>query len=172
MEYYRYKQTAIFADETSARAAKQHIQDGQFANIKLFVLTPTDKIDPIQEEKLEPEGDEIARSIVRDAVYGGAGGAAMGAIASLAAGAVEFSIFATFPIAATVAAISYGAVLGATSGSLIGENLKEEDFVSHLEQALTAGHWVVIAHSTDKASSKRISALLDKENAEQHLHVR
>lgn len=173
MEHYRYKQGAIFADETSARAAEQHIKAGHFADIKLFVLAPTKNISATDEEQLEPENAEAPNSVVRDAIYGAVGGAALGATASLVAGLAEFALFVSHPIALSLAVIGYGTVIGATSGSLVGEHLKEGLFVVVLENALQNGHWVVIAHAADKDTSTKIGAILDQEqNAEKHVHVR
>lgn len=170
MEHYHYKQAAIFADEVGARTAEQHIKDANFPDIKLFVLEPTKDLST-ESAKLEPEGKEIPKTVVHDAVYGGAGGAAVGAVASALAGLFHFTLFATHPVVATLASLGYGTALGATGGALVGENLKEDTFLSSIEGALENGHWAIIAHAPDKETSQKISDILAKEQgAEKRVH--
>lgn len=168
MEHFHYKHAAIFADETRARTVEQRINAVGFHDILLFVLPPTN--DPPEAGKqLEPEGDEIRHTIVRDAVYGGAGGAVTGAVVSVVAGAFKFALFISHPVVAGLAAIGYGTALGATGGAIVGNNIKEDLFVSVLEDALKTGHWVVIAHASDKETARKLGVLLEHVHGAENL---
>ncbi len=161
MEHYPYKNAAIFVDEQDARTVEQRINTVGFNNILLFVLAPSSQLISEDEVKLEPEGDEIRNTLVRDAVYGGAGGALTGAAASLAAGAFKLALFVSHPLMATLVALGYGTALGATGGAIVGENVKEDLFIGVLEDSLRQGQWVVITHAPDKETASKINVLLE-----------
>ncbi|MEZ5535976.1 MAG: hypothetical protein R3F02_10170 [Thiolinea sp.] len=161
MERYPYKQAAIFSREEDARCVQERISAVGFDNTLTFLLSPTSVAPDVDKQQLIPESDEIPGVMVRKAFYGGTGGALTGAAASMAAGAFKLALFASHPVLAGLAAIGYGTVIGATSGLLAGESLKEEVFVGVLEEALKQGQWAVIIHAPDKETARKIKVLLE-----------
>ncbi len=160
MEQYKYKQAAIFDNAADAQFLYQRIKRDEHSDTLVFLLSPADIGN--SDRILEPEGDQIASSIVKKAFLGGAGGGATGAAASLVAGALKLVIFASHPVLASLVAIGYGSALGATGGALIGENLKEDMFLGILEDALKQGHWVVIGHATTRDKAENIKTLMNE----------
>jgi hypothetical protein len=124
-----------------------------------LLLSPVDLAG--DEHKLEPEGDEIARTVVRRALYGGTGGALTGAAASVAAGAFKLTLFISHPVLASLVAIGYGTAFGATGGALAGEKIKEDMFIGALEDALKHGQWAVIIHTPDKETTQKVKVMLE-----------
>ncbi|MEZ5477640.1 MAG: hypothetical protein R3E95_09195 [Thiolinea sp.] len=171
MEHFPYKQAAIFATEADARLVEQRILKVDFPDLLVYLLSPDD-LDS-KDQKLDPENIPASKSeaVVRKAFYGGTGGALTGAAASLTAGTFKLALFASHPVAVTLAAIGYGATLGATGGAIIGKSLHAELFIGVLEEALGKGQWAVIVHAPDKETARKVSVLLEHvQGAENRVH--
>lgn len=151
MQHYPYKHAAIFANEVAAMNVADNIRQQDFSDTHLNILQPgPDPVDPGSRNK-----------IIRDAVYGGTGGAIGAAVASLGAASLKIAAFAFHPFLAGLAAVSYGTMLGSAGGTIYGK-LKTDTFLQVLDDALQHGHWVVIVHSTSQETDQRISQLLEQ----------
>jgi hypothetical protein len=151
MENFPYKHAAIFANEVAVRNVTDRIRQASFPDIQVVILQP------------DPEHtDPVIRSkIIRDGVYGSAGGAIGAAVASLGAASLKIAVFAIHPVLAGLAAVGYGTLLGGAGGTIYGK-LKSDAFLQALDEALKNGHWVVIVHSASQQTDQQVSQLLEQ----------
>lgn len=157
MEHYRYKQAAVFTTEEEALQAQEMVSHAGLNDIQTFLLSPKDLAG--DERRLEPEGDEVASTIVHKALEGAGVGAIAGAALSTGAGALQLALFMTHPVLATLAAIGYGSAIGAVGGALAGEKLGEDLFIGAVEDALKNGHWAVVVHAADEPTAHKVQSL-------------
>lgn len=151
MEHLPYKHAAIFANEVAAMNVAERIRQAGLPDIHLVILQPgTGQTDSAMRSK-----------IIRDGMYGSAGGAIGAAVASLGAVSLKIAVFALHPLLAGLAAVGYGTLLGGAGGTIYGK-LKSDAFLQALDEALQNSHWVLIVHSANQQTDQQISQLLEQ----------
>lgn len=151
MERFPYKHAAIFANKVAALNVADLIQQTGMPDIHLIILQPSpDHADP-----------KLRRKVIREGVYGSAGGAIGAALASAGATSLKIAVFAAHPFLAGLAAVGYGTLLGGAGGTVYSK-LKNGSFLQALDQALKNGHWVVIVHSASQRTDRIVTKLLEQ----------
>lgn len=151
MEHFPYKHAAIFANEVAAMNVAERIRQAGLPDIHLVILQPdTGQTDSTMRSK-----------IIRDGMYGSAGGAIGAAVVSLGAVSLKIAVFALHPWLAGLAAVGYGSLLGGAGGTIYGK-LKSDAFLQALDQALKNGHWIIIVHSASQQTDQQVSQLLEQ----------
>lgn len=163
MEQYTHKVSAIYADEAAARQALQILRDHGFPEKQLRIIGPHD-LRP--GAKLEPEGIEVSKEIVKDTLIGGGVGGAVGAAGSAAMGAAGVALFVTNPVLATLMIVGYAATIGGIAGAIKGVKIKETAYIAIVEDALKQGHWAIVAHARDNAEEAKARQLIAETVAE------
>lgn len=157
MEQYTHKVAAIYRDQSSANEALAHLRQGGFSDQQLRLLGPSDDQ---AERKLEPEGDDVAKTVLKDVAVGGGVGGALGLAGSAALGAAGIALFLTQPVAATLVIAGYSAGVGGVVGFLKGIKVKESVFLGAAEDAVRQGYWVLVAHGRDDDEEERARTLM------------
>lgn len=164
MELYPYKQAAIFVDEQTASKVEKQLTNLQLPKVKFFVLSPDLEDD---ENKLEPESNEIRNRFIRNALIGGVAGAFVGVIIYLILKSINPDFFIDNPALADITGLSViGSFIGAIIGVLFGAKIKEDAFLGTLQDTLKQGKWGVMVHAEDKAASAKITKIIEDMNIE------
>jgi len=166
MERFTHKLAAIYRDQSSAREAWGLLRQGGFPEAQLRLVGPTDAQ---TERKLEPEGEEVAMTVLKDTALGTGIGGALGLAGSAALGAAGLALFLSQPVAATLVIAGYSAGVGGVLGFLKGIKVKESLFVGAAEDALGRGYWVLVVHGRNEDEEKRAQALISETLAKETL---
>ncbi len=157
MEQFTHKVAAIYRDQSSARKAFEHLRQGGFPEEQLRLMGPSDAQ---AERKLEPEGDDVAKNVLKETAVGTGVGGALGLAGSAALGAAGIALFLSQPVAATLVIAGYSAGVGGVVGFLKGIKVKESVFVGAAEDAVRQGYWVLVAHGRDEDEENRARSLM------------
>lgn len=157
MEQYAEKVSAIYHDKNLAQQALEKLRQNGFSEDQLRIIGPHD---PLTGTKLEPEGEGMARHIIKDTLIGGGIGGALGAAGSAAMGAAQIALFVTNPIMGSLVITGYAAAVGSIVGAVKGVKIKETAYLGVVEDALKKGHWVVAVHAHDKEEEKKAHGII------------
>jgi hypothetical protein len=166
MEQFTHKVAAIYHDQASARNAMETLAHAGFSDNQLRVAGPND---PRAERKLEPEGKEIPKTIVKDTAVGAGVGGVLGLAGSATLGAAGMALFLSQPVAATLAIAGYAAGVGGLVGFLKGIKVKEGVFVGAAEDALKQGYWALVVHCRTADEEQRAHELIASTVVEKEL---
>lgn len=158
-ENFLYRTIAIYPDFADVGGAIAVLKTGRFTIDQISLLGRE------QEHWKEQIG---AKWEALNTAKGALGGAALGSIPGLVlvAGIAltgGVGLLVAGPMAAAMGALGMGALGGSLVGGAtnnLGGAQKEVDIETEMENAISKGQWVVIAHSHDEAEALRAQALL------------
>lgn len=168
MENYPYKVSGIYHEETLAHSALDKLRNSGFPAEQLRLIGPRD---PKMGAKLEPEGQELPKEIIKDSLIGAGVGGALGVVGAAALAIAQTALIATNPVLSTLVIAGYGAAVGSVAGAYTGVKMKETDFLGVVEDALQQGYWVVVAHARDEAEEERARELIGETAAERQVNT-
>ena len=167
MELYPFKQAAVFADEQTALEVGKQLKELGLPKVKIFLLSPDIEND---ENKLEPEGNEIRNRFIRNALIGAVAGAFSGAIIYLILKSIYPDLFIENIFLADITGLGLvGSFIGAIVGVLFGAKIKEDIFLGTLQDVLKQGKWSVMIHSEDKAVHQKVTKIIEDMNIEEKI---
>ncbi|MEW5792216.1 MAG: hypothetical protein ACOY5C_01135 [Pseudomonadota bacterium] len=181
METYPHKVAGIYADRSSAIAAYDFLRKHGVPEEQLHLISPEDasKAQPGQaaddaavtakpgedlHQKLEPEGDEVGKRVLKDHILGAGVGGVVGGVAgaagvaAMAAGGV--TLFAAAPVIATLAMAGWGAMVGATVGTGVG--MEAGEFETMITDAAKNGQYILVVHASDEAELENSKQLIQR----------
>lgn len=151
LETYQHKVAAVFANEIDAFNARGSLLAEGYSAEQLSVIGP-DSANP--DSQIEPEGHEVAKSVVKDAAIGSVIGGAAGAVGTALLAAASVPLLVS-PIIATAFMVGWGASVGAFAGAGIGVGMDEDQFAGFVKDAAHDGHWVLVIQTKSEADTKR-----------------
>lgn len=154
MEKYKHKVAAVFANESDAMQARDSLLASGYAAEQLSIVSPTGAE---TDSKIEPEGDEVAKSVVKDAAIGSVVGGAAGAVGTAILVAASVPLMVS-PIIATAFMVGWGAGVGAFVGAGAGVGMDEDQFAGFIKDTAKNQHWVLVIQTAD---DKETEAALD-----------
>lgn len=164
MQQYEHKIGAIFSNASEAHSAYLVMKASGFPENQLFLVEPSDSK---PDHKIEPEGDEVLSSGLKDLLTGTAAGAGLGAGAAGIAAATGVTAFFAAPVLATLLAAGYGAMLGSAVGAGKALHVREANFAAMIKDAIRHGHAAIVAHAKDDAEEAKARELFDQLDAEE-----
>lgn len=157
MEKYNHKVAAIFGNESDASSARSQLLATGYTAEQLSVVSPNGNL---ADSKIEPEGDEVAKSIVKDAAIGTVIGGAAGAVGTAILAAASVPLLVS-PIIATAFMVGWGASIGGFAGAGVGVGMDEDQFAGFIKDAAQNKHWVLVVQTRDEADTKAALEQID-----------
>lgn len=150
VEKYHHKVAAVFTNEADALKARGEMFAAGYTAAQISIVSPAGTN---ADSQIEPEGDEVAKSVVRDAAIGTVVGGAAGAVgtAMLAAASVPLMVS---PVIATTFMVGWGASVGAFTGAGVGVGMDEDQFAGLIKDAAQQKRWVLVIQTRDEAESQ------------------
>lgn len=150
MEKYNHKVAAVFSNEADALKARDEMLAAGYTTDQINVVTPagTDA-----DSKIEPEGDDVAKSVVKDAAIGTVVGGAAGAVGTTILVAASIPLMVS-PIIATAFMVGWGAGVGAFVGAGAGVGMDEDQFSGFVKDVAKNKHWVLVIQTADDKETK------------------
>ena len=144
MEKYLHKVAGIYTSQATAERTRNHLVGNGFALDQIDILLP---MESSSDNKIEPEGDEVLKEVVKDGLIGTVVGGGVGALGVAAMVAANVTLFLASPLLGPLTIIGWGASAGAIAGASIGAGMKEGRFADIVRDAGNSGHTVLIAHT-------------------------
>jgi hypothetical protein len=164
VENYDYKVGGVYADKLSAENSYLRLREAGFNTDQVYLLAPDDAL---TSAKLEPEGNEIPKEVVKDTLIGAGAGGVAGAVGSAALGVAGATLFVANPVIATLMITGYAATIGGIVGAAKALNVEKSAFDSAMQDILREKHWAVVVHCYDNDEEDRARQVLRKTFAEQ-----
>lgn len=144
MEKYLHKVAGIYSNPARAENTRNHLVEKGFAIDQINILLPGESS---SDNKIEPEGNEVLKEVVKDGLIGTVVGGGVGALGVAAMVAANVSLFLASPLLGPLTIIGWGASAGAIAGASVGAGAKEGRFADIVRDAANSGHTVLIAHT-------------------------
>lgn len=159
MENKTHKVAGIFATLQDIQTARDLLIARGMSPDQIKLVVPEDKM---VDKKIEPDGDGVAKEVVKDAVIGSVIGGGVGATGAAAMAVAGITIFAATPVLAPLALLGWGAMVGAFIGGGTGAGIQEDQFASMVKDVTNDGKFVLIVHTvTDNEFNLAQSVLTD-----------
>lgn len=154
MEKTLHKVAGIYATRDEALAARTSLIERGFSAEQITLVSPEDAH---TDEKIEPEGDGVAKHVIKDALIGGVIGGGVGGATAAAMAAASITLFVASPILAPLTIMGWGAAVGAFAGAGKGISMEQDQFAAMVKDVANDGKYVVIvqAHSDEESSRAR-----------------
>lgn len=150
MEKYNHKVAAVFVTEAEALKARDQMLAAGYTTEQVSIVTPAGAN---ADAKIEPEGDEVAKSVVKDAAIGTVIGGAAGAVGTAALAAASVPLLVS-PIIATAFMVGWGASVGGFMGAGVGVGMDEDQFAGMIKDAAQNQRWVLVIQTRDEEETK------------------
>jgi len=168
-----HKVAGIYASEEAARAASREIVAAGFdaERVRVVVAANLDEAVPAPEgagsgaEAPASEGDDTATKVAGGAAAGGAGGLT----AAAAAAATGASVVLAAPLAASLVAAGFGAVLGSAAAGLVSARVSERYFAGMVREAVARGYAAVIVTARDEPEALKAQDTVSRTAARQSI---
>lgn len=149
-----HKVAGIYATHEDALAARTLLMERAFGAEQITLISPEDAY---TDEKIEPEGDGVAKHVVKDALIGGVIGGGVGGATAAAMAAASVTLFVASPILAPLTIMGWGAAVGAFAGAGKGISVEEDQFAAMVKDVTNDGKYVVIVqtHSDEESTRAR-----------------
>ena len=151
MDKYIHKIAGIYSNKSAAIKTRDLLIEQGFNLEQIDILLPSESYD---DRKIEPEGNEVLREVVKDGAIGTLVGGGVGALGVAALAAANISLFLASPLLGPLTIIGWGASVGAIAGASVGAGIKEGRFADLVKGALNSGHTVLIVHATTETQTK------------------
>lgn len=150
MEKYLHKIAGIYTSQSVAEGTRNHLIERGFLLEQINILLPKESS---ADNKIEPEGNEVLKEVVRDGIIGTAVGGGVGVLGVAAMVAANVSLFLASPLLGPLTIIGWGASVGAIAGASAGAGVKEGRFADIVKDAVNSGRTVLIAHASTEAET-------------------
>lgn len=147
MEKYLHKVAGIYTTLAAAEDMRNRLMEQGFLPEQINILLPHESF---ADDKIEPEGNEVLKEVVKDGMIGTAVGGGLGVLGVAAMVAANVSLFLASPLLGPLTIIGWGASVGAIAGASAGAGLKEGRFADLVKDAINSGHTVLIVHAATK----------------------
>ncbi len=151
MDNKSHKIVGIFTTLQDTHAARNFLIERGIAPAHINLITPDDTM---IDKKIEPDGDGVAKEVVKDAIIGGAIGGGIGAAGAVAIAATSITLFVASPLIAPLALIGWGAMVGAVAGGGKGAGMREDRFADMIKGVTNVSKFVLIVHTTSDIEFK------------------
>ncbi|MHB1678510.1 MAG: hypothetical protein ACYCSS_13455 [Sulfuriferula sp.] len=144
MENNIHKVAGIFATEEDTHTARNLLLEHGMSPNHINIIVPDDKL---IDKKIEPDGDGVAKTVVKDAFIGSAIGGGVGAAGAAAMAAASITLFVASPVLGPLALMGWGAMVGAFVGAGKGVGIEEDQFADMIKDVTNNGQYVLIVHT-------------------------
>jgi hypothetical protein len=153
-----YKVAGLYDQRSRAIAARQALIDADIAHRQVTLIGPQQQE---LDQRLEPEGDTIPHTAVRELLTGAGIGGALGIAAVGALGSFGIPLIVAQPLVASALGAAYGAAIGSLAGGARALRMDQAGFSALVKDEVANGHWVLLAHLPDARARDRVLDILD-----------
>lgn len=147
MTTYLHRVMGFYATRTDALAARDQLVEHGLPITRLNILEPgTSGSTPDR----QADSDDVLHELLRDGAIGVAVGTAAGAAGAIGLAAAGLTLFVASPVLGALYLLGWGASLGGFAGTLVGGQGKKGEVSDLVNDALSSGHVVLVAHATSE----------------------
>lgn len=151
MDNKTHKVAGIFATLADTQAARDRLVERGVTPEHINIIAPNDRM---IDKKIEPDGDGVAREVVKDAIIGGVIGGGVGAAGAAAMAAASITLFVASPVLGPLSLMGWGAMIGIIAGGGKGAGIREDQFADMIKDVTNEGKFILIAHTESETELK------------------
>lgn len=145
MDNKLHKIAGIFATLQDTHAARNLLVERGITPEHINLIVPDDTM---IDKKIEPDGDGVAREVVKDSIIGGVIGGGIGAAGAVAMTAASITLFVASPVLGPLTLMGWGAMVGAFAGGGKGAGIREDQFADMIRDVTNHDKFVLIVHTS------------------------
>ena len=148
MGEYRHHVSGFFAQREGAQNAYDEIVERGVPGEQMQLFEADS---PASGGAVQADSNKVLKNMVVDGTIGTAVGTGIGALAQLALGVANVSLFVASPLIAPLAMLGWGAslggLIGAAAGAAAGAKKKDGWFSAMVRDAISGGHVVLVVEA-------------------------